>query len=166
MYISLSSHYLKGSILIYSWLPWNLFSASWIHPCIFTVCKTLVLPRILEKLWFPHFFSAPKTKLVLSLKVLQHFLHAKFKKLLSLYKYHYKNTLYYQLSMVCTINVQKGCVLCCHRQIFKEIYANLSLKSLFTSLSIPTFNFFSGFPLFEIFKIWVPLHPFERGDTL
>ena len=44
-------------------------------------------------------------------------------------RYHCKNTFYYHhLSMVCTINVQRGCTTCCHRQVFEKIYANLTLK--------------------------------------
>ena len=46
-----------------------------------------------------------------------------------IYRNHCKNTLYYHLSMISTINVQKGCNVWCSRQIFEENYANLSLKS-------------------------------------
>ena len=59
-------------------------------------------------------------------------------------RYHFKN---YHLSKVCTINVQGGCVICCRSQIFKEIYANVSLK-------VPHFVLFYPF-LFE--KLGSPL---------
>ena len=77
----------------------------------------------------------------------------------------------------------KRIIFCCHRQMFKDIYANLPLK--LPNLSFSTFEFnmkswvppflsetlspilvcpskiFSGSPNFLIFKIWFP--PFERG---
>ena len=80
----------------------------------------------------------------------------------------------------------KRIIFCCHRQMFKDIYANLLLKLPNLSFFTPEFNmkssvppfflklfppfwfahpkFFSGSRNFWIFKIWFP--PFERGrDT-
>ena len=74
---------------------------------------------------------------------------------------------------------QWGCGVCCHRQIFEEIYANLSLKVPIFVLFCPTkyvlkslvppFQFhppqhFFQVSLFLIFKIWIPL-PFLKEGT-
>ena len=81
--------------------------------------------------------------------------------------------------MICTINVQEDCNVCCRRQIFEEIHANLSLKSTnfcsFLSLNLtwkvgfplfwfPPPQFFFRFPPFWNFQnLGSP--PFERGGT-
>ena len=111
------------------------------------MCRALVPPsRTLGKFWFPSFFPHPKLE-----KLVPLLLYSKFRRLFlkfycPLCKYHCKNTFYYHLSLVCTIYVQRGWNFCCRKQIFKEIYANLSLK-------VPIFAFF--IPIL-ILKSWIP----------
>ena len=54
--------------------------------------------------------------------------------------------------MICTMNVQKGYNVCCRRQNFEEIRANLSLKVLIFVFSIPKFSL----------KSWIPPFIFEN----
>ena len=58
--------------------------------------------------------------------------------------------------MICTINVQRCYNVCCHRQIYEEIYANLSLKSPFLSFLSLNSTWKVGLP----FSFWKSLPPF------
>ena len=78
----------------------------------------LFFPTPNLKTWFPPFVS----------KISENFLRANVSNFGFIYRNYCKNTLYYHLSMICTINIHKCCNLCCRRQIYEEIYANLSLK--------------------------------------
>ena len=110
--------------------------------------KALVPPKILVppsffptpnlNNWFPPFVS----------KILENFLPANLSNFALIYRNYCKNTLYYYLSMICTINVQKGCNGCCRKQFFVEIYANLSLK-------VPIFVLF--YPYIQHKKLGSPL---------
>ena len=95
------------------------------------VCEALVPPKLLKNFWFPPlFFPTPNLKNWFPpfvSEISEKFLRAKYR---NIYRNHSKNTLYYHLSMIFTISVQKGCNVCCRRQIFDEIHANLSLKVL------------------------------------
>ena len=96
-----------------------------------TVCKAL--DTLLQDFWkvlVPSFFLPHQTWKIGSLffvpDTLRHFLRAIFR---NYCLYDCKKTVYYHLSMICTINAQRGLVFCCGRQIFEDTFAKFSLKS-------------------------------------
>ena len=111
---------------------YSLTSQFKFHWSLTIVCKALVpFPRISERYWSPPlFFLHPKLEEMVAPFLnpkFRDFLCAKFK-VLSLCRHHCKNTFYYHLSMVSTINVQRDCDFCCRMQIFEEMHAIMSLK--------------------------------------
>ena len=104
---------------------------------IFTVCETLVLPRIWEKCKFPFLAHPTLGKLVPQLFHTWNFatVFAKFKELFSICRYHCKNTLLPLKHGIYYACPKRTCCLLSHL-----IYANLSLKVLIFVLFIPKFN--------------------------
>ena len=95
------------------------------------VCKALVPPRILGNFWLPPFFPTPNLKNWFPpfvSEISEKFLRANLSNFGLTNRNHCENTLYYHLSMMYTTNVAKVYNVCCRRQIFEEIYGNLSLK--------------------------------------
>ena len=96
------------------------------------VCKDLVPPLGFLKRFGSPFFPPHQTLKIGSplfvSEILENFLQANLSNFGLTYRNHCKNSLYCHLSMIYTTNVAKGCNVCCRRQIFEEIYGNLSLK--------------------------------------
>ena len=99
-----------------------------------TVGDSLVPPPLIfEKFEFPpFFFPHPKFEILVPppfvSEISEKFLRANLSNFGPTYRNHCENTLYYHLSMMYTTNVPKDYNVCCRRQIFEEIYGNLSLK--------------------------------------
>ena len=122
-------------------------------------------PRILEKLRFP-LFAPPQIEILVSSllnrKFRSTFSAPNLKTVVSYIHIAVKSTLHQHSSMVCKIYIQRSSIACCRRQIFEELYVNLSLKVPIESFSIPKFNFWKiGFPQFHFYNLspfWFP-HP-------
>ena len=102
------------------------------------VCKTLVPPKNLEKFWFssPFFSPTPNLKNYFP-PFLSQISEELFRANFSLkYKNHCENTIYYQSSMVCTINVPKDCFL--HNSCSILIYAYKRLSCILKEYIIIT----------------------------
>ena len=107
---------------------------------IFRDCLLWKFVKILPHL----FFHRPKLeKLVPPFvpRISENFLRTNLSNVVIIYWNHCKNTLYF---LSCAIN--RGCNVWCRRQMFKEIYTNLSLK-------VPNLVLFS--PQIQL-KSWVP----------
>ena len=105
-------------------------------------CMALVPPWDFGKILVPSpFFPPTQTwksgSLPFVSEISEKFLRANLSNFVLIYRNHCKKTPYYHLSMTCTINVNKGCNICCHRQKFEEIYANFPLKLLIFVLFYP-----------------------------
>ena len=79
------------------------------------VCEALNPLRFWKNFGSPSFFPTPNLKNWFPpfvSKISEIFLRANVSNFGLTYRNHCKNTLYYYLSMICTINVQKGCDIC------------------------------------------------------
>ena len=153
-----------------------------------SLCVSLIPPpRILETFWLRPFFPTSNLKNWFSPflpEIFQQFLCANSKTYGLLYRYYCKNTLYYQLSMLCTVTLQRGLFVAAGKLFKKLILMSkcpnlcpfLSLSSTwkvgfshFLSENLIPFgvaypNYFPCHSLFEIFKNWVPI--IWKGNTL
>ena len=114
--LSKPTHNINSTFCIVTWVSTAplrlLFSSS-------TVGDSLVPPFDFWKIWVPPPFVS---------EISEKFLRANLSNFGLTNRNHCENTLYYHLSMMYTTNVAKGYNVCCRRQIFEEIYGNLSLK--------------------------------------